>query len=150
MALQLNRVGIGLIAFFALAGLGLAIAPFAIGIPGQAAAILALIGVIWFLVAAGLALFARRQQARAAHQDWVFQNGVRGTATVLEARSNATVNEMPVMKLKLALDVPGIAAGAEVGRREIMSVFAARRIEPGLQLPVYVNPGDHGDFVLVW
>ena len=53
------------------------------------------------------------------------------------------------MKLKLALDVPGVAAG-EVSRREVMSVFAARRMEPGLQLPVYVNPGDHGDFVLVW
>jgi preprotein translocase subunit YajC len=149
VALQLNRTGIGLIAFFALVGLALAIAPFAIGVPGQVAWILAMIGVIWFLVAAGLALFARRQQAKAAHQDWVFQNGIRGTATVVDAGSHATVNEMPVMKLKLKLDVPGVAA-AEVSRREIMSVFAARRMEPGLQLPVYVNPGDHGDFVLVW
>ena len=149
MALQLNRTGIGLIAFFALFGLAMAIVPFAIGIPGQAAAIVAMVGVIWFLVAAGLALYARRQQAKAAHQDWVFQNGIRGTATVLEAGSHATVNEMPLMKLKLRLDVPGVA-GAEVSRREIMSVFAARRMEPGLQLPVYVNPGDHADFVLVW
>lgn len=150
MALQVNRVGVGLIAFFGLFGLALAIAPFALGVPGQVAAILAMIGVIWFLVAAGLALYARRQQAKAAHQDWVFQNGIRGTATVLEAGSHATVNEMPLMKLKLALDVPGIAAAESVSRREIMSVFAARRMEPGLQLPVYVNPSDHGDFVLVW
>jgi hypothetical protein len=149
MAMQVNRVGIGLIAFFGLIGLALAVAPFALGIPAQVAWILAMIGIIWFLVAAGLALFARRQRAKAAHQDWVFQNGIRGTATVLEAGSHATVNEMPVMKLKLALDVPGVR-GAEVSRREIMSVFAARRMEPGLQLPVYVNPGDHGDFVLVW
>jgi hypothetical protein len=149
MAMQINRVGVGLIAFFALFGLALAIAPFALGVPGQVAVILAMIGVIWFLVAAGLALFARRQKAKAAHQDWVFRNGIRGTATVLEAGSHATVNEMPVMKLKLALEVPGVASGP-ISRREIMSVFAARRIEPGLQLPVYVNPGDHGDFVLVW
>jgi len=149
MAMQVNRVGIALIAFFGLVGLALAIAPFALGIPAQVAWILAMIGVIWFLVAAGLVVFARRQQAKAAHQDWVFQNGIRGTATVLEAGSRATVNEMPVMKLKLALEVPGVAA-AEVSRREIMSVFAARRMRPGLQLPVYVNPGDHADFVLVW
>ena len=149
MALQLNRTGIGLIAFFAIAGLGMAIVPFAAGLPGQASAILAMIGVIWVLVAGGLALYARRQKAKAAHQDWVFENGIRGTATVLEAGSHATVNEMPLIKLKLKLDVPGVAAGP-VGRREIMSVFAARRIEPGLQLPVYVNPGDHSDFVLVW
>jgi hypothetical protein len=147
--MQINRVGIGLIAFFALAGLGLAAVPFALGLPGQVAWILALIGVIWFLVAAGLVVFARRQQAKAAHQDWVFRNGIRGTATVLEAGSHATVNEMPVMKLKLKLDVPGVAAGP-VSRREIMSVFVARRMEPGLQLPVYVNPSDHDDFVLVW
>ena len=150
MALQVNRVGIGLIVFFGLVGLALAIAPFALGIPAQVAWILALIGIIWFLVAAGLALFARRQQAKAAHQDWVFQNGLRGTATVLEAGSNATLNEMPVMKLKLRLEVSGVASAATVSRREIMSVFAARRIEPGLRLPVYVNPRDHGDFVLVW
>ena len=148
--MQVNRLGIVLIAFFGLVGLALAIAPFALGVPGQVAWILAMIGIIWFLVAGGLALFARRQQAKAAHQDWVFQNGIRGTATVLEAGSRATVNEMPVMKLRLQLDVPGVAAGAIVGRREIMSVFAARRMQPGLELPVYVNPGDHGDFVLVW
>jgi hypothetical protein len=149
MAMQINRVGIGLIAFFALAGLALVIVPIVAGVSGQASGILAMIGVIWILVAGGLALFARRQRAKAAHQDWVFQNGIRGIATVLEAGSRATVNEMPVMKLRLQLDVPGVAA-TEISRREIMSVFAARRMEPGLELPVYVNPGDHGDLVLVW
>ncbi len=149
MALQVNRTGIGLIAFFAIAGLGLVVVPLALGVPGQVAAILALVGVIWLLVAAGLALYARRQRAKAAHQDWVFRNGIRGTATVLDASSHATVNEMPVIKLRLALAVPGVAA-AEVSRREIMSVFAARPMEPGPQLPVYVNPDDHADLVLVW
>jgi hypothetical protein len=147
--MQLNRTGIVLIAFFSIAGLGMAIVPFAVGAPGQVSAILAMVGVIWFLVAAGFVVYARRQKTKAAHQDWIFQNGIRGTATVLEAGSHMTFNEMPVMKLRLALDAPGVAA-AEVSRREIMSVFAARRMEQGLQLPVYVNPSDHGDFVLVW
>jgi hypothetical protein len=31
-----------------------------------------------------------------------------------------------------------------------MSVFAANRLQPGLVLPVYANPEDHYDFILVW
>ena len=53
------------------------------------------------------------------------------------------------MKLTLDLDVPGVGR-REVKRRELMSVFAANRIAPGLVLPVYVNPEDPDDFVLVW
>ena len=147
--MQLNRVGIGLIAFFGLAGLAFAIVPFAIGVPGQVAAIFALVGVIWVVVAGGLVLYARHARRKAAHQDWVFANGIRGTATVLDAGSNATVNEMPLMKLRLDLDIPGVGA-RQVGRREVMPVFAANRMAPGLVLPAYFNPEDPNDFVLVW
>lgn len=147
--MQLNRVGIGLIAFFGLAGAAFAIVPILAGVPGEVAGILASIGVIWVLVAAGLLWYARRQQRKAAHQDWVFQQGLRGTATVLAASSRAEVNEMPLMSLRLDLEVPGFGT-REVKRREIMPVFAASRMEPGLILPVYVNPEDADDFVLVW
>jgi hypothetical protein len=149
MAMQINRTGVGLIAFFGLAGLAFVLVPILIGAPGEVAGILASIGAIWVLVAAGLAYFARRQKHKAAHQDWVFQNGLKGRATVVEASSNATVNEMPLMKLVLDLEAPGLES-RRVKRREVMSVFAARRLEPGLVLPVHVNPQDHGDFVLVW
>ena len=147
--MQLNRVGIGLIAFFGLAGAAFAIVPILIGIPLGVAGILASVGVIWVLVALGLLLYARHQQRKAAHNDWIFQQGLRGTATVLHAGSRATVNEMPLMSLRLDLDVPGHGT-REVKRREIMPVFAARRMEPGLTLPVYVNPQDPSEFVLVW
>jgi hypothetical protein len=147
--MQLNRVGIGLIAFFGLAGAAFAVVPILIGVPGQVAAILASLGVIWVLVAAGLLWYARRQKRKAAHDDWIFQQGLRGTATVLYAGSHATVNEMPLMSLRLDLEVPGHET-REVKRREIMPVFAARRMEPGLTLPAYVNPKDPADFILVW
>jgi hypothetical protein len=147
--MQLNRVGIGLIAFFGLVGLGMAVVPFAAGAPTEIASILALVGVIWVIVAGGLVLYARHSARKAAHQDWVFANGIRGTATVLEAGSNATVNEMPLMSLRLDLDIPGHGR-REVKRREIMPVFAATRMEPGLVLPAYVNPQDPSEFVLVW
>ncbi|HEY6730793.1 MAG TPA: hypothetical protein VI039_07195 [Solirubrobacterales bacterium] len=147
--MQLNKTGIGLIAFFGLAGAAFAVVPFLIGVPGEVAAIFASVGVIWVIVAAGLYWYARRQQRKAAHQDWVFQQGLRGTATVLRASSHAEVNEMPLMSLRLELEVPGFGT-SEVKRREIMPVFAASRMQPGLVLPVYVNPKDADDFVLVW
>ncbi|MFL5872395.1 MAG: hypothetical protein ACJ75T_02835 [Solirubrobacterales bacterium] len=147
--MQLNRVGIGLIAFFGLAGAALAIVPLLAGAPGEVAGILASIGVIWVLVAGGLLWYARRQERKAAHQDWIFRQGLRGTATVLAASSHAEVNEMPLMSLRLELDLPGFGT-REAKRREIMPVFAARRMEAGLVLPVYVHPDDPEDFVLVW
>lgn len=147
--MQLNKVGISLIAFFGLAGGAFAIVPILVGAPGEIAGILASIGVIWVLVAAGLYWYARRQKEKAAHNDWIFSQGLRGTATVLSAGSSAEVNEMPLMSLRLELDVPGHGA-REVKRREIMPVFAASRMEAGLVLSVYVNPQDPGEFVLVW
>jgi hypothetical protein len=147
--MQLNRVGIGLIAFFGLIGAALAVVPILVGAPGEVAGILASIGVIWVLVAAGLCWYARRQNRKAARNDWIFRQGLRGTATVLSAGSSATVNEMPLMSLRLDLDVPG-QGRREVKRREIMPVFAATRMEPGLVLPVYANPKDPSEFVLVW
>ncbi len=53
------------------------------------------------------------------------------------------------MSLRLELEVPGQGT-REVKRRESMPVFAATRMEPGLVLPVYVNPQDASEFVLVW
>lgn len=147
--MQLNKVGIGLIAFFGLAGAAFAVVPILIGVPGEVAGILASLGVIWVLVAAGLLWYARRQQRKAARDDWIFRQGLRGTATVLSAGSHATVNEMPLMSLRLDLEVPG-QGSREVKRREVMPVFTARRMEPGLTLPVYVNPGDPSEFILVW
>jgi hypothetical protein len=146
---QLNKVGIGLIAFFGLAGAAFAVVPILIGVPFEVAGILASLGAIWVLVAVGLLWYARRQNRKAAHSDWIFQNGIRGTATVLHAGSHATVNEMPLMSLRLDLEVPGQGT-REVKRREIMPVFAANRMQPGLVLPVHVNPQDPSDFVLVW
>jgi hypothetical protein len=114
--MQLNRVGIALIAFFGLGGLAIAIAPFLVSIPAEAGFTLVLLGGIWALVAFGLVLYARHSERKAAHQDRIFQQGLRGTATVLDAGSSAKVNEMPLMSLRLELEVPG-EAKREVRRR---------------------------------
>jgi hypothetical protein len=148
--MQINRTGIWLIGFFALLGLAMCVGPVLAGADAEAALILASTGAIFVLVAAGLAWYARHARAKAAHQDWIFQNGIRGSATILEVgNSHTTVNEMPLMKLKLGLDIPG-AGRTEVTRREVMPVFTANRMDAGLTLPAYANPQDPADFVLVW
>ncbi len=148
--MQINRTGIWLIGFFALLGLVMCVGPALAGVDAEAALILASTGAIFVLVAAGLGLYARHAKAKAAHHDWIFQNGIRGSATILEVgNSHTTVNEMPLMKLKLALDIPGVGR-REVSRRELMPVFIANRMDAGLTLPAYANPQDPAEFILVW
>jgi hypothetical protein len=147
--MQLNRLGIGLLLFFGGVGAAFIVVPFAVGANAQIALIFALIGVIWVLVAGGLTIYARRERDKAAHRDQVFRTGNKGTATVLDAGSHMTFNEMPAMKLRLELAIPGVGT-RQVSRREVMPVFTANRMRPGLVLPAYFNPQDPGDFILVW
>lgn len=147
--MQLNRIGIGLLLFFGLFGAGFIVVPFAVGADSQIASIFALIGVIWVIVTLGLIYYARREQRKAAHRDQVFRTGIKGTATIRGAGSHMTFNEMPVMKLTLDLDIPGVGT-RQVSRREVMPVFAANRMRPGLVLPAYADPKDPADFILVW
>lgn len=147
--MQINRVGIGLVIFFGIFGALFVAVPLALGADLMITGILASIGIIWVLVAGGLALYARRQRAKAAHQDQIFRTGIKGTATVRKAGSHMTVNDMPLMSLQLDLDIPGVGA-QQVHHREVMPVFTANRMTEGLVLPAYFNPQDPGDFILVW
>ncbi|HWC08541.1 MAG TPA: hypothetical protein VG458_05785, partial [Solirubrobacterales bacterium] len=129
--MQINRTGIFLIGFFGIAGLALCVVPALLGADAETALIVASTGFIWFLVAMGLVWYALRSNKKAAHDDWIFKHGIKGTATVLDSGSNATVNDMPLMKLKLELDIPGVGV-REVKRREVMPVFTANQMESGL------------------
>jgi hypothetical protein len=148
--MQINRTGIWLIGFFGLLGLAMCLGPLLLGAPAETSLILGSTGAIFVLVAAGLGLYARHAKAKAARQDWVFRNGIKGSATILEVgNSHTTVNEMPLMKLQLALEIPG-AGRSEVSRREVMPVFTANCMREGLVLPAYANPEDPSEFILVW
>jgi hypothetical protein len=148
--MQINRTGYFLIALFGLLGLAMCVGPPLFGANLETSLIVASTGFIFVLVAVGLGLYARHAQGKAAHQDWVFQNGIKGSATVLEVgNSHTTVNEMPLMKLRLALDIPGVGR-REVSHRQVMPVFTANRMAAGLVLPAYANPQDPGDYILVW
>jgi len=148
--MQINRVGYFLIALFGVLGLAMCIGPPLAGANAETSLIIASTGGCFVLVAVGLGLYARHNVKRAAHNDWIFQNGIKGTATIVEVgNSHTTVNEMPLMKLKLDVDIPGVGR-TEFTKREVMPVFTANRMEEGLVLPVYANPQAPGEFILVW
>jgi hypothetical protein len=148
--MQINRVGYFLIALFGGLGLAMCAVPALAGADAETSLIIASTGFIFVLTAVGLGLYARHAKRKAAHNDWIFRNGIRGTATLLEAGgTNTTVNEMPLMKLQLELDFPGIGT-RQVRRREVMPVFTANRMQAGLVLPAYANPDNPAEFILVW
>jgi len=71
---------------------------------------------------------------------------VRGKGTLVSARSGALINEQPLMTLELEVDVPGHAPRpAEADRLRLR-----RPPQPGLVLPVYVDPRDPDDILVVW
>ena len=143
--MQVNKVGIFLIALFG----GLGIVFLLIPVGGEAGGIFKLIGAIWLGVAVFMVFYIRREKKKAEHNDWIFNQGLRGRATVVEASSRGTLNEMPIMNLVLDVEVPG-QAQERLSRRETMPVFAATRMQPGTVLPVYANPSDPSDYILVW
>ncbi|HYJ21436.1 MAG TPA: hypothetical protein VEW07_05365, partial [Solirubrobacterales bacterium] len=107
--MQINRVGYFLIALFGGLGLAMCVGPPLAGANAETSLIIASTGFIFVLTAAGLGLYARHAKRKAAHQDWIFRNGIKGSATIVEVgNSHTTVNEMPLMKLKLELDIPGV------------------------------------------
>ena len=144
--MQVNRTGYFLFALFGLGGLafiGLGIAFPTVGFT------FLLIGIIWVLVTVGLIVYAIRQRQKGKHDQWLWKTGIRGRGTLVSARSGALINEQPVMTLELDLEVPG-QQPRRVQRKLIISNFAAHIMQPGLVLPVYVNPQDPEDILIVW
>ena len=112
-----------------------------------------ILGPIWMvtavLVCGGLAIWAVREARRGKHEQWLWKNGLRGKGTIVSAKAGALINEQPVMRFELDLDVPG-QSPRRVTRKIIVSNFAAPLMQPGLVLPVYANPQDPEDLLIVW
>jgi hypothetical protein len=146
---KFNRTGYWLLALFG--GLGGVMLIVGIAVGGMVGGIFAMIGGIWFLVALGLVLYNRHQGNKAEHERWLYQNGLAGTGTIVEAGSNSSVNDQPILKLVLDLEIPG-QPRRRIEKKVLMSSFAAYRMQPGVVLPVHVNPdpGKAGDVLVRW
>ena len=141
--MQISRTGYFLLGFFFLGGLAFTILEFTV-LPFPI-----LLGPIWMLTAAGLGVYALRSAQRGKHEQWLYRSGSRGTGTLVSARTGMVVNEQPRMAFELDLDVPGHEP-RRVTYKTLVSNFAAHRMQPGLVLPVYVNPQDPADILVVW
>ncbi len=141
--MQINRTGYFLIAFFFIFGLIFTVIEFTV-FPFPI-----FLGPIWVICAVGLGIYAYRQRNKGKHEQMLWKTGLRGKGTVVSAGSNTKVNEQPLMTLVLDLEIPG-QSPRQVKRRLIISNFAAHLMQPGLVLPVYVNPQDPDDILVVW
>ena len=145
--MQVNRTGYLLFALFGGGGFLFVLAGILIG--GAVAPTFILLGSIWMAVTLGLIVYAFRQRAKGRHEQWLWKTGLKGKATLVSARSGALINEQPLMTLELDLDVPG-QPPRRVKRKLIISDFAAPLMRPGLVLPVYINPQNPEDILVVW
>jgi hypothetical protein len=60
-----------------------------------------------------------------------------------------SINEQPVFRVVFDADVPG-QAGRRLERTIVVGSFAARRMRPGVVMPLYVHPRKPDDLLLVW
>lgn len=141
--MQINRTGYLLLSFFLITGLIFTVLEFTV-LPFPI-----FLGPIWILVSAGLFIYAIQQARKGRHEQWLWKTGVKGRGTLVSASSNVQVNDQPLMKLELDLELPG-QPPRRVTRKVIISEFAAHLMQPGLVLPVYVNPQDPDDILVVW
>ena len=145
--MQINRTGYFLFALFGIGGLAFVILGIAVG--GVAAFTFILLGGIWMLVTLGLIVYALQQRRKGEHDQWLWKSGIKGRGTLVSAGGSVVVNEQPLLKMVLDLDVPGMEA-RRIERKVIVSNFAAPLMEPGVVLPVYVNPSDPEDILIAW
>jgi hypothetical protein len=141
--MQINRTGYILLGFFFIGGLIFTVVEFTV-FPFPI-----FIGPIWVVVSVGLGIYAIQQSRKGRHEQWLFKTGLRAKGTLVSARSGALINEQPLMTLHLDVEVPGQPV-RRVRRKLIISNFAAHLMQPGLVLPVYVNPRDPEDILIVW
>ena len=145
--MQANRTGYLLFALFGGGGFLFVLAGILVG--GAVAPTFILLGSIWMAVTLGLVVYMFRQNAKGRHEQWLWKTGIRGRGTLVSANARAEINDEPLMSLELDLDIPG-QAPRRVKRRLVISRFAAVHMQPGLVLPVYVNPRDPDDLLIVW
>jgi hypothetical protein len=145
--MQVNRTGYFLFALFGLGGLAFMIAGIVIG--GDIAPTFVLLGAIWVLVTLGLILYAIQQNKKGKHDEWLWKTGIKGTGTLVSAGGHVEINEQPRLSMVLDIEVPGMDA-RRIERKVIVSNFAAPLMQPGVVLPIYVNPSDPEDILIAW
>ena len=134
-----NKIGWAFVIFFLLGGIALWIA-----IPEV------WVGQIFVVVAVFLAILYAAMNRRADAALELQRTGVRGEARIIEMTQTGTyINEQPRVKLKLAIQAPGVAP-FEDERTETVPLIVLGRLTSGLPLVVYMKPEDPKGYVIDW
>jgi hypothetical protein len=120
---------------------------FDVDVMHSAAPILALTFLPMGLIFTAVGYYFVRSTGR---QNKILEQGLVGTATVLGLASTSMyINNQPVAKLTLSVQIPG-RSPYTVERREVIPLLAIGMVAPGSSLPVAVDPVDPQKVVIDW
>lgn len=83
-------------------------------------------------------------------ETFLIQYGIRGEAEILHREQTGTyINELPQVKFRLLLNLPD-REPYEVEYKEVVSMLDIGAITVGAKLPVYVDPNDERNILLMY
>lgn len=133
------RFGWAILAFFLIGGIA-----FWITMPEI------LIGQIWVGVAVLLGIIYVWMFMRAEQADELRQTGTPGQAQILEmTQTGVYVNEQPRVKLRLAIQAPGVAPFEDT-KTHTVPLVALGRLTSGTPLQVYLSRENPSEYVIDW
>ena len=134
-----NRLGKGILGFFLIGGIALWITKPESGV-----------GQIWVATTVALGIMFVVMHRRAERADRMKETGTPGQAQILElTQTGMYVNEQPRVKLKLAIQAPGVAPFEDT-KTHTVPLIALGRLSSGMPLAVYLSQEDPKDYVIDW
>ncbi len=86
----------------------------------------------------------------AARRKVLLRQGVDGLAKLMVVEQSGTqVNDQPMLHLRMMVEVPGQSPYA-VLHREVVPQIRLAQLQPGIQLPVKVDPQDARNMAIAW
>jgi len=108
------------------------------------------IGPIWVATTIGVGIMFLVMHLRAERADRMKQTGTPGQAQILElTQTGMYVNDQPRVKLKLAIQAPGVAPFEDT-KTHTVPLIALGRLSSGMPLAVYLSQEDPTDYVIDW
>ncbi len=86
----------------------------------------------------------------AARRKVLLRQGVDGSAKLMVVEQTGTrVNDQPLLQLRMMVEVPG-SSPYSVLHREVVPQIRLAQLQPGMQLPVKVDPRDPRNMAIAW
>lgn len=95
----------------------------------------------------GVLLFYKRANDR---ETFLIENGIQCEAEILNREQTGTyINELPQVKFQLKITTP-FNKGYEIEYKDVISMLDLNSINVGAKLPVYVDPNNEKNILLIY